>query len=219
MLRTFPNRSFVSAAALVLFSLTMAPQSGNAHEPNEGDGHEHREHGVHVHGLGLLGVALDGTSLEIEIDAAADNFLGFEHAPQTEEQSEALAALKSQLGQPADLFVLSEDAGCTVQSSQIELAGLDKVGEHDHDHEQMHEGEHEHDHDHESETGHGDEHRHANVEARYSFSCTAPDALDAVDVKLFALYPRFEKIEAVVLTETGQGAEELTPDHTVLTVR
>jgi hypothetical protein len=127
---------------------------------------------AHEHGIADLRVAVDGGTLLIEFDSPLANLVGFEHAPRTEEQHRALAALKKQLSSPEALVVLPAAAGCKLVETELEIPGLDDAdhhhghahGEkhahgdrHDHGHKKDHKHDHDHkkDHDHKHDHGHG----------------------------------------------------------------
>ena len=54
-----------------------------AHAADEHD-HEHGSLGAHEHGVGRLNAALDGQTLELELESPAMNLVGFEHAATTD---------------------------------------------------------------------------------------------------------------------------------------
>jgi hypothetical protein len=48
---------------------------------------EYRQYGTHEHGLTQMNLALDEQNLHIEVISPAANIVGFEHQPQTPEES------------------------------------------------------------------------------------------------------------------------------------
>lgn len=208
------NRSTCAALALVLVSGT-APGLADEH-----DGH--RQHGAHVHGHAELAVAMDGPALEINLTSPAANFLGFEHAPQTEEQEAAVEALEKTLADPAKLFAIDADAQCALTASTIEMGSLE-AGHHDHEehgHAEHGHDTHEHEaHDHDAHDHEGEEEHHTDIEARYSLTCAKPGALKSITVTLFTEFSGFEEIDAVILSEAGQSAQELDPGRPELTIK
>lgn len=52
---------------------------------------------------------------------------------------------------------------------------------------------------------------HSEFHVRYGFTCTAPDRLSHLEVRLFDRFAGMHEIEARYLTPRGQGAAELTP--------
>ena len=66
----------------IFISLAWAAVTGGsamAHEP-----------GAHVHGVATLQVTQDQDTLSIDLDSPLDNLLGFEHAPRTDKQKQAV---------------------------------------------------------------------------------------------------------------------------------
>ena len=123
----------------------------------------HREHGPHEHGHGTLDVAVEGEDLVIELRMPGVNVVGFEHAPGTDAEREAVRQALARFRDPAAVLVPSPGAEC--ESERVEAA-LEIMGHEDsHDHDEHHDDEgHEQD-DHAHEThGHdqheGDEHEH-----------------------------------------------------------
>lgn len=53
---------------------------------------------------------------------------------------------------------------------------------------------------------------HSDIEAAYTFSCSAPDKLTDVDLKFFKAYPKARKMTVSVITPKGQLQVEATPD-------
>lgn len=173
--------------------------------------------GAHEHGVAELSVATEGATLVIEIVSPLDNLVGFEHAPASAAQRRALATAEAQLRDAPGLFRLPAAAGCALAEVRIEggwMGGAAAAKEqaarparaHDHDHDKAHE--------------HGaasaDEGGHADVMASYRFDCAHPQALDAIDTQLFAVFPRLREVRAARATAGGQGALVLRPGRTVL---
>jgi len=173
--------------------------------------------GAHEHGVAELSVATEGAMLVIEIVSPLDNLVGFEHAPASAAQRRALATAEAQLRDAPGLFRLPAAAGCALAEVRIEggwMGGAAAAKEqaarparaHDHDHDKTHE--------------HGaasaDEGGHADVMASYRFDCAQPQALDAIDTQLFAVFPRLREVRAARATAGGQGALVLRPGRTVL---
>jgi hypothetical protein len=176
-----------------------------------GDSHEHREHGAHVHGIAQLNVAVDGSALLIELDSPAANILGFEHAPRTDAQRAAVDDARVRLADGAALFRPSVDAGCVLAEHEIDLTLGAEDAEHEHEAEQAHEHAAEHAHAHE-----GDAEVHSDIHAEYRFECEAPSALQALDLRLFEVFPATEQLRVQVITPAGQRAAELSAGSTEL---
>lgn len=168
--------------------------------------------GAHVHGHGEAVIALDGQKLTAELTAPLNNVAGFEHAPQTDEERQALESGIEKLRAGASLFAFNAEAAC-------ELTGVSVVepdfgaGEEHHDHDDEHEHEHDEDHGHHGhEDDHGHEGGHADIRATYAFECGAPDALTGFSTALFENLPRFEEVEVTFLSDAAQSYGKLTPE-------
>ena len=122
----------------------------------------HHEHGPHEHGHGTLDVAVEGEDLVIELRMPGVNVVGFEHAPGTDAEREAVRQALARFRDPAAVLVPSPSAEC--ESERVEAA-LEIMGHGDsHDHDEHHDDEgHEQDgHAHETHghDQHEDEHEH-----------------------------------------------------------
>ena len=147
--------------------------------------------GAHVHGRASLEVVQDGQRLSIRFDSPLDSLTGFERAPRTDQERKALEKAAATLREPARLFGLPAAAGCTpggVELTSRALAAVDGASKHT-------TAKHE---------AHGD------MEAGYAFSCTNPEALDSIEVRLFKVFPRIKMIDLAFSGAKGQKAARLT---------
>lgn len=222
------NKKTPYPAVLVSALLAAFTSSASAEE----DGHRH--HGAHVHGHGELSIASDESQLLIVLNAAAGNFLSFEHSPQTPEEVAAVEALKAQLTDMETVLRLPSKAKCNLQQVSFDYADADtdhhedRVASGDEDAHADHENEHhehspEHSHEHPAvnETDHeeAETQKHLNVEVTYHLSCQSISSLKSVTVSVFDHFSGFEEIEAVYLLEDKQSAQVLTPGETTLKIR
>ena len=174
-----------------------------AHAANEHDhdhDHEHGSLGAHEHGVGRLNAALDGQTLELELESPAMNLVGFEHAATTDADKAKVAAARAQLEKPLALFNLPAAAGCKVVSQELEspLFG-DKPDADDHDDDEAGKDSHEHHHD------------HSEIHAHYQFKCAAPGALKTLDLAtVFSTFPATQKIQVQLISASGQQGTEVT---------
>ena len=170
---------------------------------------ETRQHESHVHGAAELNIALDGTKLFLELSSPAANIVGFEHAPNNEEQRETVHKAMEQLKKGEKLFVLPAKAKCRLQEAHIENVMKeehhDKHEDEDHDEEEKH-----------SDKEHDDGAEHSDIEVTYHFECTHPEHLKTIDVLLFKRFSGVEEIEVQLITTTKQTALELTPKKHLL---
>lgn len=80
----------------LLLALVLLPFAAQAHDDHDHD-HAHGSLGKHEHGVAQLNVALDGKTLELELDSPAMNLVGFEHAASTDADKAAVAKARAQL--------------------------------------------------------------------------------------------------------------------------
>jgi len=164
---------------------------------------ETRQHGAHVHGTGKLNIALDGNNLLIGVTSPTANIVGFEHAPENEQQSHQVHQAVELLKEGEKLFVFTKKAHCSLHEAHVESDMAQ--GDHE-EHEAHHEDHDEHAH---SEKDH-DTSSHSEFEVEYYFECNNPDSLKSINVQLFSHFPGFEKLEVQLLTPKRQTAIELT---------
>lgn len=174
-----------------------------AHAAQEHDhDHEHGSLAAHEHGVGRLNAALDGQTLDLELESPAMNLVGFEHAATTDADKAKVAAARAQLEKPLTLFNLPKAAGCVVATQKLEspLFGDKPHADDDHDedgHDKDAKGEHHHD--------------HSEIHAHYHFTCSAPGALQSLDLtNIFNTFPATQKIQVQLIGPSGQQGVEVT---------
>lgn len=199
-----------AAAALAVLAMLALAQPALAGEPR-------REAGRHEHGLSELAVAQEGPELLIDLRGPAANFLGFEHAPRTGAERAALAAARALLEQGEKLFGLPAAARCRFVAARVTAPDLAAFDEEADEAEEDGHGIAEDEHD-EDELAHGDE-NHSEMAVSYDVRCDAPQALSAIEVKVFVAFPGTGRIAASTVGPAGQTAVMLTPDNTVVRLR
>ena len=174
-----------------------AAQAAN-HEHNHAHAHEeHASLDAHEHGVASLNVALDGQTLEIQLQSPAMNLVGFEHEAKSDADKAKVAAARQHLEQPQALFALPIEAKCALQDSELDSP---LFGGHAHD-------EHEH----------ADEHGHSDIDASYRFACANAEALQTLELgSFFGTFPGTEKLEVQLIGPSGQQGAELTPGNSRL---
>lgn len=180
----------------LLFALALLPLAASAQDKHD---HDHGSLGKHEHGVAELNIALDGNTLELELDSPAMNLVGFEHAATSDADKATVASAQAQLKQPLQLFSLPAAAKCSLASTELEspLFGNAAAKHDDDDH---------------------DGHDHADVHAHYQLTCDAPDSLANLDfAPLFKRFPATQKLQVQMIGPRGQQGAELTPANAILT--
>ncbi|MGN7743640.1 DUF2796 domain-containing protein [Pseudomonas sp. 22526] len=189
-------RRLLLALPFALLPLAIA----HAAEKHDHD-HEHGSLGAHEHGVARLNAALDGQTLELELESPAMNLVGFEHAASTDADKAKVAAVRAQLEKPLALFSLPPAAGCVVAQQELEspLFG-DKPEDHDEDHDKAKDA-----------NGHEHHHEHSEIHAHYQFTCATPGALKSLDLaSVFKTFPATQKIQVQLISPSGQQGVEAT---------
>ncbi|OEC38539.1 zinc-binding protein [Pseudomonas sp. 1D4] len=183
------------------FALLPLAFSVQAHEHD----HDHEGHGslgAHEHGVARLNAALDGSTLELELESPAMNLVGFEHEARSDADKAAVAKARAELEKPLALFALPEAAGCKVSEQKLESPLFGNAPEKAHEHE----------HEHKHEDGDKHDHEHSEIHAHYHLECATPAKLTGLDLKgLFTRFPATQKIQVQLIGPMGQQGAELTP--------
>ncbi|WXL26522.1 DUF2796 domain-containing protein [Ectopseudomonas mendocina] len=191
-------RCLLTATPFALLPMTL---TALAHD------HSHEEHGsldAHVHGVAELNVALDGSTLELQLKTPAMNFVGFEHEAESEADKAKVASAKNELSKPVALFGISQGQ-CTLASQELESPLFEEAHAH----------EHEHEHEHSDHEGHS--HAHNDIQAHYQLNCQQPDNLKQLDLtELFKRFPATEKINVQLIGPNGQKGQEVTASNPTL---
>lgn len=181
----------------------------------------HREHGPHEHGRGTLDVVLEGEDLVVELRMPGVNVVGFEHAPGTDTEREAVRRALARFRDPAAVLVPSPGAECESERVEATLSvmGHGDSGDHDEHHDDDGHGQDAHEQD---GNAHGKagaslgEEAHSELHATYRFHCHAPERLDRVRVRVFESLHDAEEIGVRVVTPTLQKAMDLHPGEAIV---
>jgi hypothetical protein len=161
------------------------------------DDHNHRSLSAHEHGVGRLNAALDGQTLELQLESPAMNLVGFEHAATTDADKAKVATVAALLEKPLALFNLPTAAGCVVAAQELESPLFGDKPQVDDDHDEAAKNEHHHD--------------HGEIHAHYQFTCAIPEALKTLDLaNIFNTFPATRKIQVQLISPSGQQGAEVT---------
>jgi len=183
---------------ILLLSFGVGVKETDHAEHSESDASSTRAADSHTHGDATLGIALEGTTLTVELDTPLFNILGFEHVAETAEQKAVAEKAKTRLAAAASLFTFNSEAGCSPNSDTIAVVlGADDHGD-----------EHANDHDDE----HGESHK--DVILTYEYTCQRPNNLKDVSVGLFEHFQNLTELDLVFLGPNTQKQVELSADRT-----
>lgn len=163
-------------------------------------------HEAHVHGVGKLDVALEGNTLSLHLDSPLVNLVGFEHAANSAKDRQAVQAMSKTLRNAAAVFVISAAAGCKASTVKLVSAALDPALLGETAAKPAAAGADAHD-------------GHADLDADFVFTCSAPERLQRIDVKLFDAFKGFQSIDVQLVTAKRQGAAKLTPSSATLNLQ
>ena len=135
---------------------------------------------AHEHGRLRLAIAIDGEQLSIALEAPLDSLVGFERAPRTDAERRSAAAALARLRDAAALFTPDAAARCAAQPVELD-AGLLAPG-----------------------AAAAPAQEHADIDANYSFRCSQPAQLRALQTTLLEAFPRATRIDVQVAGPRGQ---------------
>lgn len=157
-------------SALLLSSVAMA------------DHHHGKGVGAHEHGAIKLGMAVEGKTIELDLDGPAESFFGFEYTPSTAKEKKAFNDAQSLWTKDllTKLFVLDKKLGCT--SSEVTFKQIIDEEETKEAQAKLKKGE-------KKESG-----IHSDVEAKAKIICTQDLKGQTVVVSLKKNYPHIKKL-------------------------
>lgn len=163
---------------------------------------------THVHGLSELMVVIEADILEIQLLSPTINLIGFEHKASTPKEVAMVNSVKALLSNAASLFSLS-GGDCSLINTEVDISSLSTTDDgHAHlpKHHQQQGNEH-------SEQHESDE-NHTQVVANYRYRCE--ERLSAITVSAFKQFSGIDKIRAIWITDTQQGAVMLSAEDKVI---
>lgn len=150
---------------------------------------------AHVHGVGKLGVVVQGDIVSVTLESPLASLVGFEHRPKTSAQQSAATALQARMRSGKDLFGFDAGAGCRLTKAQAVSSLFQPV----------------------PARAAADE--HADLDASFEFRCARPEELTRLDVGLFAAYPGLRRLKIEVVTGQGQFKYELNTPARIVPLR
>ena len=205
------------------FSTTALASLVVAASPLMAQDDDHREMDAHVHGVSTLELAVEDSTLEINLLSPGADIVGFEYVAEREADKDAIEAAIRTMLMPENIVTLPEAAGCRLTEVVAHL----HAGEHDHDDMDEHEDDHDHEHDkddhaedadHEHDHDHDEGAGHSEFHVSYVFDCAAPEALTTIGFPFFEAFDNAQEIEAQYVTDAGAGSAEIGRDDAELTL-
>ncbi len=150
---------------------------------------------AHQHGVVSLNVAVEASSVSLQMEAPLDSLVGFEHAPRTAEQKQAVQAMFERFNSPQKLFGVDAAGECTLKSHSAESDALKQ--------------------DAAKKADGADE--HADLDVSVEFDCKRASAVQSVDLSgLLAAFPRIQRVDAQIASPAGQFKQSLRRPNKVL---
>lgn len=141
----------------------------------------------HVHGVGQLDIAIDGSEVKIALSAPAVTLVGFEHAPQSDMESETLRLARENLKSGDAMIRFNTNAACRLIKARVDSDLPEATPAED-----------------------PAAQAHADITAYYRFECLQPQALDSAALGLFTGFPALQRVLVRYEMPEGRGAAELT---------
>lgn len=147
----------------------------------------HKDH-AHSHGVGQLGIVVEGDQLTLLLEVPQHDLVGFERAPRNAREQLTVQAALEKLKTPAKLFTPTAAAQCVPSEQKIDAPLL------------------------EGAKGH---HGHGDVEVRYVYRCAQPAALADLKATLSAEFPRVRSLNVSFAGPKGQKGGKLDAKNPV----
>ena len=170
----------------------------------------------HVHGVVELGVVIEGSTVAVSLSAPLSDVVGFEHAPENDEQLERIRQAAAMLSNPDAMFGLADSASCRISDRSVDGPAYvtqhlaqDDAGsaESDHDHDDTHDSHgSEADHDEHADSAGHDDHdseQHEEINASYEWECGNVSALESLALRFTEGFAGVETIGIQILTSAG----------------
>lgn len=170
------------------------------------------QHDAHVHGVAEITLAVEGREVEIALMAPAMSVVGFEHEATSEVQVDAVSSARELLKNGAALFDF-QGARCELQQADVDVSAVLNSAETVHNRHDDHDAHGSEDKSHGDDESHGaddGEQSHSDISAHYTFVCAQGETLQAVSVGAQALPFGLETVNAAWVSDTAQGAVQLT---------
>jgi hypothetical protein len=142
---------------------------------------EARQLGPHVHGQASVNIAVEASTMDVQVSLPGHDAVGFEHPPGTPAEQAAVDKATASLNAAAWL-VPAPAADCTLALARVSPHGFGGA----------------------TEAG-----GHADFDASYHFTCRRMDRLDQLDVRLASAFPSVAKVVVSLITAAGSSQQVL----------
>ena len=188
---------------------------------------QHARHGAHLHGVAELTVAVEENAIEMMFTAPAASVVGFESEAASSEQVKAVEDARLVLRDPFRL-VTFVGKKCDLIQAVVDLTAIsssqkDEHDDHDEGHDDHEEGHDDYEEGHDDhEEGHDDhdsadgEETHSDIIVKYEFECSSDGQLKKLEFGPDELLFGLDKVNVMWVSESGQGAAEVTADQLVV---
>lgn len=167
--------------------------------------------GAHEHGVARLALTVDGTEIQIRLDAPASVLYGFERIPRSEEEAQLVRTRSSALEAGlAEALTFSGSMSC--QAGSVTLEGVPSVefgdgNEEARDHDAVdHAHEDQDDHAHEDQDDEEAGEGHDEVAAEVTLTCSADPVGQEARLALQSVLPDLELVDLTILTPLGAAS-------------
>ena len=178
----------------------------------------HRELGPHAHGHGTLNIAIENTSVALELEVPGMDIVGFEHPAESGEQKAAVEKATKLLAEPLALFRLSPSARCKVTNANIVLEAEHEDADEDHrvsadERAGGTQSKNEHtDAEQVGEDRDGRTQGHSEFHVTYALDCAEPANLTSIEFDYFARFAGAQALSVNVVSAKTQHTYEVSRD-------
>ena len=146
----------------------------------------------HTHGEGKLQILQAGSEWQFVLQLSAADVLGFEYAPSTTSEKKRYEETQKVFQRFDDIFTLSNT--CELLDTTLE-SPWEVANEHE---------------------GHAHRNTHSDFRVAYLLSCQGP--VKRIEMTGFPHWPSLQHVNAIWVTNKGQGALEITPSQPTLLI-
>lgn len=146
----------------------------------------------HTHGEGKLQILQAGSEWQFVLQLPAADVLGFEYAPSTTSEKKRYKETQKVFQRFDDIFTLSNT--CELLDTTLE-SPWEVANEHE---------------------GHAHRNTHSDFRVAYLLSCQGP--VKRIEMTGFPHWPSLQHVNAIWVTNKGQGALEITPSQPTLLI-